>query len=323
MMMISTCCYISSSSTTSSFPHFRTLFSFKRKEEEEEEERKKKRRTGALLHSTSILKNNSTDTLGISTTATISSPAAAAKKQQQQQQQQEDSYYPPRGALGEEGGLKPNSLVGRGIVAALLIFAQTFSSLLLPSFPPPPALAVLYSPDTKVPRTGELALRRAIPANPNMKAIQESLEDISYLLRIPQRKPFATMEADVTKALKIATQGKESILGTIPDDLKDKGSLLYTSLIDGKGGLRSLIEFIKEKDPDKVSVGLASTLDTVADLELLQAPGLSFLLPGQYLKYPRLTGRGTVEFVIEKGDGSTSFQQVEVNHKPCYNPGCP
>lgn len=34
------------------------------------------------------------------------------------------------------------------------------------------ANAVLYSPDTKVPRTGELALRRAIPANTNMKAIQ-------------------------------------------------------------------------------------------------------------------------------------------------------
>lgn len=303
MMMISTCCYISSSATTSSFPHFRTLFSFKRKEEE-----KKKRRTGALLPSTSILKNSSADILGISTTATVSSSAAAAKKKEQQHHQ--DSYYPPRGAVGEEDGLKPNSLFGRGNVAALLIFVQTFSfSLLLPSFPPPPppALAVLFSPDTKVPRTGELALRRAIPANANMKAIQESLEDISYLLRIPQRKPFGTMEADVRKALKIATQGKESILGTIPDDLKDKGSLLYTSLIDGKGGLQSLIEFIKEKDPDKVSVGLASTLDTVADLELLQAPGLSFLLPGQYMKYPRLTGRGTVEFVIEKGDGSTFF----------------
>lgn len=34
------------------------------------------------------------------------------------------------------------------------------------------ANAVLYSPDTKVPRTGELALRKAIPANTNMKSIQ-------------------------------------------------------------------------------------------------------------------------------------------------------
>lgn len=65
------------------------------------------------------------------------------------------------------------------------------------------ANAVLYSPDTKVPRTGELALRRAIPANPKMKAAQDSLEDISYLLRIPQRKPYGTMEANVKKALKV------------------------------------------------------------------------------------------------------------------------
>lgn len=35
-----------------------------------------------------------------------------------------------------------------------------------------PAEAVLYSPETKIPRTGELALRRAIPANTDMKAIQ-------------------------------------------------------------------------------------------------------------------------------------------------------
>jgi len=37
---------------------------------------------------------------------------------------------------------------------------------------PGAAEAVLYSPDTKVPRTGEVALRRAIPANSNMKSIQ-------------------------------------------------------------------------------------------------------------------------------------------------------
>jgi hypothetical protein len=36
-----------------------------------------------------------------------------------------------------------------------------------------PAEAVLYSPDTKVPRSAEVALRRAIPAvNPSMKKMQ-------------------------------------------------------------------------------------------------------------------------------------------------------
>lgn len=39
----------------------------------------------------------------------------------------------------------------------------------------PAAMAILYSPDTKVPRTGEVALRKAIPANADMKAIQVAL----------------------------------------------------------------------------------------------------------------------------------------------------
>jgi hypothetical protein len=32
---------------------------------------------------------------------------------------------------------------------------------------------------------------------------QESLEDISYLLRIPQRKPYGSMEGDVKKSMKV------------------------------------------------------------------------------------------------------------------------
>ncbi|XVF04121.1 hypothetical protein REPUB_Repub05bG0054700 [Reevesia pubescens] len=194
------------------------------------------------------------------------------------------------------------------VIAVILIIAQITSPLPIAGldfWSILPANAVLYSPETKIPRTGELALRRAIPANTNMKAIQASLEDISYLLRIPQRKPYGTMEGNVKKALKIAVDGKDSILASIPADLREKGSTLYTSLIDGQGGLQALLKCIKDQDADKVSVGLASSLDIVAELELLQAPGLSFLLPEQYLKYPRLTGRGVVELTIEKGDGSS------------------
>ncbi|KAK7405206.1 hypothetical protein VNO78_06405 [Psophocarpus tetragonolobus] len=190
-----------------------------------------------------------------------------------------------------------------------IVIASVQISALLPVLDyvaPSHAGAVLYSPDTKVPRTGEVALRRAIPANASMKTIQDTLEDISYLLRIPQRKPYGTMEGNVKKALKIAVDEKDSILASIPAELKERGSVVHTSLIEGKGGLQTLLQSIKEQDADKVSVSLASSLDTVAELELLQAPGLSFLLPEQYVQqYPRLSGRGTVEFTIEKGDGST------------------
>ncbi|KAF2285965.1 hypothetical protein GH714_009238 [Hevea brasiliensis] len=188
------------------------------------------------------------------------------------------------------------------LIAVILIFMQISSPLPLVCWDfwaISAAEAVLYSPDTKVPRTGELALRRAIPANANMKAIQTSLEDISFLLRIPQRKPYGTMEGNVKKALKIAKDEKDPILASIPADLKEIGSTLYESLIDGKGGLQALIQSIKDQDPDKVSVGLASSLDTVAELELLQLMHLFDYSDMQ------LTGRGTVEFTIEKGDGST------------------
>ncbi|KAE9458168.1 hypothetical protein C3L33_09951, partial [Rhododendron williamsianum] len=92
-------------------------------------------------------------------------------------------------------------------IAMILFFVQIASPLPFTawnSLSISSAEAVLYSPDTKVPRTGELALRKAIPANTNMKTIQDSLEDISYLLRIPQRKPFGTMEGNVKKALKVS-----------------------------------------------------------------------------------------------------------------------
>ncbi|KFK38895.1 hypothetical protein AALP_AA3G174800 [Arabis alpina] len=204
--------------------------------------------------------------------------------------------------------IEAGSKIFEKLVATILICVHVWTPLPLfglDSAYISPAEAVLYSPDTKVPRSGQLALRRAIPANPNMKTIQASLEDISYLLRIPQRKPYGTMESNVKKALKVAVEDKDSILASIPADLRDKGSELYASLIDGKGGLEALLKSIKNQDPDKVSIGLASSLDTVAELELLQASGLSFLLPEQYKNYPRLAGRGTVEIIIEKGDGST------------------
>lgn len=60
-------------------------------------------------------------------------------------------------------------------IAAIILFLQLTTPLPLSgqdSSLISSAEAVLYSPETKIPRTGELALRRAIPANTNMKAIQ-------------------------------------------------------------------------------------------------------------------------------------------------------
>lgn len=67
------------------------------------------------------------------------------------------------------------------LIAAILLFVQMSSPFPLVGWDPlsiSPAQAVLYSPDTKVPRTGELALRRAIPANTSMKAIQVVIDSL-------------------------------------------------------------------------------------------------------------------------------------------------
>lgn len=48
---------------------------------------------------------------------------------------------------------------------------------------------------------------------------------------------------------------------------------LYLSF---QGGLKKLLQSINDKDADKVSVGLASTLDIVAQLELLQVFVVAF-----------------------------------------------
>eukprot|EP00775_Hariotina_reticulata_P002402 gene2402-2706_t len=65
-----------------------------------------------------------------------------------------------------------------------------------------PSWAVLNSPNARIPRTVDAALRRSIPAfNTEVAAIQKTLEDIAYLLRIPQRKPWGNMAADVATAI--------------------------------------------------------------------------------------------------------------------------
>lgn len=69
-------------------------------------------------------------------------------------------------------------------IAVFIIFVQVACPVPLSgweSWGVLPAEAVLYSPETKLPRTGELALRRAIPANTSMKAIQVC----HYFLRSP------------------------------------------------------------------------------------------------------------------------------------------
>ena len=52
--------------------------------------------------------------------------------------------------------------------------------------------------------------------------------------------------------------------------VNEQKKYIYLTCLPFQGGLQSLLGYIKDKDLDRVSVGQASSLDTVAKLELLQ-----------------------------------------------------
>lgn len=171
---------------------------------------------------------------------------------------------------------------------------------------PPPAHALLYSPSTQLPKNAEVALRRAVPVvNTSLREMQNSLEDIFPLLRIPQRKPYGTMTNDVQKAIKIATEKKDEILKMVPDGQRAEGERIFDQILTGKGGLEGLLNSIEEKDADRISIRLASSLNSISQLALLQAPGLPYLVSSQYANLPRLTGRAVAQMTILKADQST------------------
>ncbi|ONK64463.1 uncharacterized protein A4U43_C07F26300 [Asparagus officinalis] len=52
--------------------------------------------------------------------------------------------------------------------------------------------------------------------------------------RFDTREALAILSTSIFIQSQIAIEEKESILGSIPEDFKERGSLLYTTLIDGK-----------------------------------------------------------------------------------------
>ncbi|CAI5518212.1 unnamed protein product [Closterium sp. Naga37s-1] len=191
------------------------------------------------------------------------------------------------------------------VLAAIQVLAPVSAAFVLLLAQPPAAEAILLSPDTKVPRNADVALRRAVPVvNEAVRKIQDELEEISTLMRIPQKKPYKTMQANVNKAVKLAEANQVAILDAVPAADKERAAAIYNDLVNSKSGFPGLLAAIEDKDPDRVSIRLASSLNDVANLSLLQATGLQFLIPNQYASLPRLTGRATVEFAVLKADGS-------------------
>jgi hypothetical protein len=58
---------------------------------------------------------------------------------------------------------------------------------------------------------------RSIPAfNPQVSVVQKKLEDIAFLLRIPQRKPWGNMAGDVAAALAAFEDRPQLLAGRPP-----------------------------------------------------------------------------------------------------------
>ena len=171
-----------------------------------------------------------------------------------------------------------------------------------------PVDAALVNPNTRLPRSAEVALRRAIPAlNKETRTVQAKLEDVLFLLRIPQRKPWDKMQASVKECGSILASQSDAILAAVPETKREAAASLVTSL-----GLKldSLLIALEATDADVTASRVAAALNDVASLELAQTPGLPFLLPAQYASRPRLVGRAVAELTLERRGGE-SFEAME------------
>lgn len=61
-----------------------------------------------------------------------------------------------------------------------------------------------------------------------VRDIQRNLEEITYLLRIPQRKPFGSMAKDVSAALSHFTpEERPKLLLGVPEEDRAKASFIH------------------------------------------------------------------------------------------------
>ena len=162
---------------------------------------------------------------------------------------------------------------------------------------PLPASALLTSPNARLPRSPEAALRRSVPAvNPDVSAARASLESVAFKLRIPQRKPWDAMSADVGAAAATLAD-KSKALALTPPDAVGAAEAAAASAVAGCARVKGAID---ARDADVTSARLNLVLADVAKLQLAQAPGLPYELPREFARFPRLAGRAVVELDVER-----------------------
>ncbi|CAD7699142.1 unnamed protein product [Ostreobium quekettii] len=175
---------------------------------------------------------------------------------------------------------------------------------------PDASSAVLNSPQAVLPRTAETALRKSIPAfNGEVQEVQNNLEDIAASLRIPQRKPWGTMSKNVAAAIALSQDSRRMLFG-VSDAFEERAKALLEAI---NRTLYKVEAAVDGQDQDRLSLGVNQALALVADLKLLQAPGVPFIIPKEFDNLSRLTGRATVELTVRKTNGTKPFMSRGVN----------
>jgi cyclophilin family peptidyl-prolyl cis-trans isomerase len=148
-----------------------------------------------------------------------------------------------------------------------------------------------------------VALRRAVPVvNEATGRVQKSLENLLFLLRIPQRKPWGDMAAAVAASQASLVADRDGMLAAVPAAQRDAAAATLATLA---AKIDSLSNAVSAQDADVTALRATAALAEIAKLEIAQAPGLPYLLPSAYASLPRLAGRATVELLVQRPGGAT------------------
>ena len=155
------------------------------------------------------------------------------------------------------------------------------------------------NPNANIPRSPEAALRRSTPVvNAQMTDIQKKLEEVAYLLRIPQRKQWDKMQTNIEACRDAISNNKGDIFRDVPES---KAELVKETLEDVDTAMQQMLRGITYKDSAYCGKYLNSALNSVSLIELSQVRSLPYSVPRTYAKYPVLTGRAQVRFTIRSG----------------------
>lgn len=182
--------------------------------------------------------------------------------------------------------------LGWGVAVAVGLWLGSLApALALPAGP-----LVAYLPPGNAITDGRALLRYSLPIdNPDIRAVQQTLEGLSEWLRSKRWGPIAK---DLTKVERTLARGREAMLAAVPDG---KRAAAISYLDDLQAQLLPLREAVDLRDRETVWLKRAAMLDDVSRIEELMVTGMPFEVPEEYAQLPQLRGRATVEVKTNKG----------------------